>query len=93
MTTKRKQNALSPAMVRTVSIPGTYSDGNGLTLRVEPGGTKHWVQRVTIQGKRRNIGLGSLPTVSLADAREMAAANQRGHQAGTGPLGGQTKGC
>ena len=91
MTTKRKQNALSPAMVRTVSTPGTYSDGNGLTLRVEPSGTKHWVQRVTIQGKRRNIGMGSFPTVSLADAREMAAANQRDIKQGRDPLADRRK--
>ena len=33
MTTRRKQNALSAAVVRALMIPGTYSDGNGLTLR------------------------------------------------------------
>ena len=66
--------------------PGTYSDGNGLTLRVEPSGTKHWVQRVTVGGKRRNIGLGSFPAVSLADARELAAANQRLIRQGRDPF-------
>ena len=86
MTTKRKQNALSAAMVRTVTTPGTYSDGNGLTLRVEPSGTKHWVQRVTVHGKRRNIGLGSFPTVSLADARELATDNQRLIRQGRDPI-------
>ena len=59
MTIRRYKNALSAAVVRTIMIPGTYSDGNGLTLRVEASGTKHWVQRVTVGGRRRNIGLGS----------------------------------
>ena len=86
MTTRRKQSALSAAVVRTIMIPGTYSDGNGLTLRVEPGGTKHWVQRVTVGGRRRNIGLGSFPAVSLADARELAAANQRSIRQGRDPF-------
>ena len=86
MTTRRKQNALSAAVVRALMIPGTYSDGNGLTLRVEPSGTKHWVQRVTIGGRRRNIGLGSFPAVSLADARELAAENQRVIRQGRDPF-------
>ncbi len=86
MTTRRKQNSLSAAMVRTIMIPGTYSDGNGLTLRVEPSGTKHWVQRVTIGGRCRNIGLGSFPAVSLADARELVAANQRSIRQGRDPF-------
>ena len=60
MTGKRKQQALSAALVRTVISPGMYADGNGLNLRVEASGAKRWVQRVTIGGKRRNVGLGGL---------------------------------
>ena len=86
MTTRRKQNGLSAAVVRTITIPGTYSDGNGLTMRVEPSGTKHWVQRVTVGGRRRNIGLGSFPAVSLADARELAAENRRLIRQGRDPF-------
>ncbi len=71
----RQQPRLSAAKVGTISEPGQSSDGNGLTLRVEPSGSKRWYQRVTIHGKRRNIGLGGYPSVTLADAREMAVAN------------------
>ena len=46
-TTKRRREALSVAFVRTVNEVGTYSDGNGLNLRVEKTGTKRWIQRVT----------------------------------------------
>ena len=48
-----------------------------MNLRIGDSGAKHWIQRVTIAGKRRNIGLGGYPAVSLAEAREVAAANLR----------------
>ncbi len=63
----RNSNQLSAAFVRTVTAHGVYSDGNGLTLRVDRSG-KRWVQRLTINGKRRNIGLGGYCLVSLAEA-------------------------
>ena len=70
-----KANALTALKVRATNVPGDYSDGNGLTLRVEKTGTKRWVQRVSIGGKQRNIGLGGHPAVSLAAARDAAIAN------------------
>ena len=82
----RNHQTLSAALVRTVSKPGMYSDGNGLNLRVERSGTKQWVQRVTVAGKRTMLGLGGYPAVSLADARELAAANQRAVKQGRDPL-------
>ena len=77
MKTSLKGQALSAAMVRTVKAPGQYADLNGLNLRVADSGAKHWIQKVTITGKRRNIGLDGYPAVSLAEAREVAAANLR----------------
>ena len=74
-TTKRRREALSVAFVRTVNEVGTYSDRNGLNLRVEKTGTKRWSQHVTINGARRILGLSSYPAVSLADARKAAWAN------------------
>ena len=82
----REQARLSAAKVRTISEPGQFSDGNGSTLRVEPSGSKRWYQRVTIHGKRRNIGLGGYPAVTLADARDMAAANLLAIKQGKDPL-------
>ena len=82
----RQQARLNAAQVRSLSVPGQYSDGNGLTLRVEASGSKHWVQRVTIHGKRRNLGLGGYPTVSLATARDMAIENQLAIKQGRDPL-------
>ena len=66
MATRQKLLALSAAFIRTVKEPGLYAAGNGLNLKVESSGSKRWVQRVTINGKRRSIGLGGYPAVSLA---------------------------
>ena len=86
MTTSLKGQDLSAAMVRTVKAPGQYADLNRLNPRVADSGAKHWIQRVTIAGKRRNIGLGGYPAVSLAEAREVAAANLRVIREGRDPI-------
>jgi integrase len=48
------------------------SDGGGLLLEVHPSGAKVWLCRLTVAGKRRDMGLGAYPTVSLKDARVAA---------------------
>ena len=65
---------LTAITVRSLSEPGKYIDGRGLMLKVAPGGSRSWVVRVSIDGKRREIGLGSYPKVSLANARRKADA-------------------
>jgi integrase len=76
-------NKLTAVSVRALKRPGRYADGGGLYLRIKPSGRKVWVWRGTVQGRRRDIGLGSVQTVSLADARERArlarAAARLGH--------------
>ena len=86
MPRKVPQQSLSAAFVRTIVKPGMYADGNGLNLKVVPSGSRWWVQRVTIGGKRHNIGLGGYPAVSLAEARELSAENQRLIRQGRDPL-------
>lgn len=89
MTTKgirKPQKALSPRFVETVTEPGKYFDGQGLFLRVQPNGSKQWVQRITIRGKRCELGLGSPPAVSLATARQMALENRGKAMLGGDPL-------
>jgi len=89
---RRATNALTAAKVKTAG-PGKYHDGGGLglVLRVDPNGSRFWVQRVTVHGKRREIGLGSPPTVSLADARDAATANKKLIRAGADPLAEKRK--
>ena len=66
--------------------PGRHGDGGTLFLVVEPGGqSRHWVQRLTIDGKRRDLGLGEYPYVGLADARAAAFANRQVARRGGDP--------
>lgn len=77
---------LTAAFIRTVKEPGKYFDGHGLYLRVMPTGSKQWVQRIVIRGKRCELGLGSVDLVSLADARAAALANRATARSGGDPL-------
>ena len=77
---------LTARMVRGLSKPGRYGDGGTLFLNVAPGGSKSWVQRLAINGKRHDIGLGGYPLVTLAEAREQAFENRRLARRGGDPL-------
>lgn len=83
---RRPVKALTAQAVKNVTEPGKYFDGNGLYLRVDANGSRYWVQRITIRGKRRELGLGSPSLVSLAEAREMAQQNRKLARAGGDPL-------
>ena len=65
---------LSAAQVAKLSEAGLYAVGGvaGLQLRIDPAGSRHWILRVKVGKKRRDIGLGGFPTVSVAQARERA---------------------
>ena len=69
--------------------PGLHPDGETLYLRVAPGGSRSWIQRLVIQGKRSDIGLGAFPLVSLAEAREAAFDNRRLARRGGDPVAGR----
>lgn len=55
-------------------------------LWVGPAGARTWVQRLSVGSKRRDLGLGGFPTVTLAEAREMALENKRIARRGGDPL-------
>ena len=57
---------------------GRYYDdnGTGLNIHVRKSGSKNWSQRLRINGKQIELGLGSYPTVSLTEARSLAAKNK-----------------
>ena len=84
--TRQPEHALSTAFVRTVAAAGRYCDGQGLYLDVQPSGSRSWVQRIAIRGRRRELGLGGFPLVPLKDARAQALANRRLARAGGDPL-------
>ena len=79
---------LTIAMLRSLSKPGRYGDGPSSTLylNIAPGGSKSWVQRLVVAGKRRDIGLGGFPLVTLAEARDQAFENRRLARRGGDPL-------
>ena len=66
---RRTSKSLTAAFVRNVSQPGKYHDGGGLVLylRVESNGSRFLVQRITIRGKRCELGLGTPPLVARAE--------------------------
>ena len=78
--------ALSAVRVKALKEPGRYSDGGGLHLFISKAGRKSWVLRITIDGRRRDIGLGGYPSVSLALAREKATDNRAAIAEGRDPV-------
>jgi integrase len=68
---------LSATKVAKLKAPGRYGDGRGLWLHVGPNGTKSWVLRYMRHGTAREMGLGPLHAVSLADARDLARTARR----------------
>ena len=63
-----------------------HGDGDGLYFKISQVGTRSWIQRITIAGRRRDLGLGRFPDVGLAHAREAAARNRSLIAAGVDPL-------
>lgn len=56
---------------------GTYADGGGLYLRVGPTGARSWIFRYQVRGRRRDLGLGPVDLVTLAEARDKAFAARK----------------
>ena len=82
---------LTAAKAKSITEPGRYGDGNGLYLRIAPGGSKQWVLRIVVHGKRRDISCGPYPAVSLAQARHKARHVSRRRCGRTGPISGEKK--
>ena len=53
---------------------------------VQPTGTRSWVQRLVIRGRRLELGLGAARLVTLAEARDLALANRKLARSGGDPL-------
>ena len=77
---------LNNLRAKALDKPGRHGDGDGLYLNVSPSGSKSWVQRIVIHGRRRDIGLGPYPAVSLARAREIARDNRSAIAQGRDPV-------
>lgn len=87
----REINQLSPRFVATAKKPGSYPDGGNLYLQIKkqrsgPGINKSWLFRFMLNGTARYMGLGSLKTVSLSEAREAAREARKLVMAGVDPI-------
>jgi integrase len=86
----RTINRLSHKKVETLKQIGMHADGGGLYLQVTEGadGTprKSWLFRYTVGGRERQMGLGPLNDISLADARDYAVAARELRRAGKDPI-------
>lgn len=70
----RKATELSPLAVSRLKQPGLHFVGGvaGLAIQILPTGGRTWILRATVGGRRRDMGLGGFPDVTLAGAREAA---------------------
>lgn len=83
----RRKSPATVAEVNALRTPGRHSIGDGLLLVVNPSGSRSWIARVRqYGGRRRDIGLGSYPEVTLKEARERAAEHRRHARAGLDPV-------
>jgi integrase len=89
----KKAKELSATEVRRLAKPGFHAVGgvDGLGLRINEGEGKSWILRTMVGGKRRDIGLGGFPDVTLAAAREAARSMKAAIRAGTDPLAERRK--
>ena len=83
---------LTATFTKNINRPGRYGDGRGgyglsLLVRETANGrlSKTWSQRVRVNGKVTNLGLGNFPLVTLAEARERALENRREIEHGKDP--------
>jgi integrase len=70
----RALHRLSNLKIAKTKAPGLYADGGGLYLRVAEGGSRQWIYRYTTNGHNRDLGLGPVRLLTLAEARERARA-------------------
>ena len=77
-------NRLTAASVKHAKR-GRYYDEHGLILRVLPAGSRQWIWRGTVHGKRVDLGLGGYPYTTLAEARKAAFEYRKLARAGGDP--------
>jgi integrase len=84
----RKSKELGALAVQRLTAPGLHFVGGvaGLALQVTPSGARSWVLRYMVAGRRRDMGLGGFPDVTLAIAREAARAARVKIAGGVDPI-------
>jgi integrase len=82
----RASNKLSAVQVKSISESGKHHDGGGLYLQVSAGGAKSWIFRFMLDGRPREMGLGPVHAIPLAEARKRAAECRRMRHDGIDPI-------
>ena len=82
----RTLHKLTDATIRRLIEPGLYPDGGGLHLQIARSGAKSWVYRFSLGGRAREMGLGPLRSVTLAEARGRAAEARLLRDRGIDPI-------
>ncbi len=82
----REVGRLTALKVTRATVPGMYPDGHGLYLQVTGAGAKSWIYRYSMGGRAREMGLGSLNAISLAEARVKASECRRLRHEGVDPV-------
>ena len=85
-----KRHQLTSLKVRNAK-PGHHADGMGLYLQVSEAGTKSWVFRFMLDGRQREMGLGSAEVFTLAEAREKMIAARKLLHDGIDPIEARLK--
>ena len=79
-------NHLTPLRIKKLTEPGRYADGNCLYLVVSDRGSKRWILRFVVKGRRRDMGLGSASLINLDEARDLARKYRKMAKLGIDPL-------
>lgn len=84
----KKAKELSALEVKALTKPGVHAVGGvaGLMLQVQESGSRSWLLRIMVGGKRRDMGLGGYPDVGLADARAAAREARAKVRDGVDPI-------
>ena len=78
---------LSAVQVKKLSSPGRYADGNCLYLTISESGSKSWLFRNVVPGRRHDRGVGSVNLVSLVEARDLARQHRHIARSGVTQFG------
>ncbi|MXY63808.1 MAG: DUF4102 domain-containing protein [Gammaproteobacteria bacterium] len=82
----RAMKLLKASQLAGLKKPGMHRVADSLYLRIAPGGSKQFVQRLMVHGKRKDIGLGGYPATSLSEAKDKAVQNRAAVLDGNDPV-------
>lgn len=85
-TASRQLHRLNALRISKEVEPGLHADGGGLYLQISASGSRSWVFRFKLAGRAREMGLGALASVSLAEARALAASHRKSLADGIDPI-------